>query len=74
MFQCLYNSSTVGPGSSSTSPNRKGSSGGGEGEEEGGGQGGGAGAGGGTGSKPQLRVVIPGQKEFVPRTVSFRIN
>lgn len=31
----------------------------------------GAGGGGqGGGNKPQLRVYIPGQKEFVPRTVS----
>ena len=32
--------------------------------------GGGVEKGGRSGSKPQLRVYIPGQKEFVPRTVS----
>ncbi len=31
---------------------------------------GGGGGGGRPGTKPQLRVYIPGQKEFVPRTVS----
>ena len=39
-----------------------------EGQDEG--AGGGADKGGRPGSKPQLRVYIPGQKEFVPRTVS----
>ena len=34
------------------------------------GAGGGGEKGGRPGAKPQLRVYIPGQKEFVPRTVS----
>ncbi len=38
------------------------------------GSGGGGEKGGRPGSKPQLRVYIPGQKEFVPRTVSLSIH
>ena len=43
-----------------------------EGEDEG--AGGGADKGVRPGAKPQLRVYIPGQKEFVPRTVSEVTN
>ena len=39
-----------------------------EGQDDG--AGGGADKGNRPGAKPQLRVYIPGQKEFVPRTVS----
>ena len=49
---------------------KKGSAGNGGGGRDGG-EGDGEGGGGGTtGSKPHLRVMIPGQKGFVPRTVS----
>ena len=53
-------------GSSAKKPSPLETSSGGREEEEGGG-----GGGGGGGSRPPLRVVIPGQKDFVPRTVSF---
>ena len=43
-----------------------------DGKDEG--AGGGSEKGGRPGSKPQLRVYIPGQKEFVPRTVSHRMH
>ena len=56
-----------GGGGEGTSPNKKGAQGGDGGEK---GEEGAGGAGEGGGSKPQLRVYIPGQKEFVPRTVS----
>lgn len=46
-----------------------GSGGGGGGGREGGGEGEGE-AGGPAGTKPHLRVMIPGQKGFVSRTVS----
>ena len=55
-----------GGGGESTSPNKRGTQGGDGGEK---GEEGAGGAGEGGGSKPQLRVYIPGQKEFVPRTV-----
>ena len=56
-----------GGGAEGTSPSKRGtqSGDGGEKGEEGAGE-----TGEGGGSKPQLRVYIPGQKEFVPRTVS----
>lgn len=58
-----------GPGGSGTSPKKSSQpQSGGEDEEER--AGGGAGAG---GNKPHLRVVIPGQKDFVPRTVSYLV-
>lgn len=59
-----------GPGSGSASPGKKSGGGGGDVEEGGGAQGGGTTGAGGASNKPHLRVVIPGQKEFVPRTVS----
>ena len=59
-----------GPGSGVTSPGKKSQSGGSGGEGEDVGGKGAAVAAGGASNKPHLRVVIPGQKEFVPRTVS----
>lgn len=56
-----------GGGGEGTSPNKRGTQGGDSGEK---GEEGAGGAGEGGGTKPQLRVYIPGQKEFVPRTVS----
>ena len=58
-----------GSGGSPSPGGKKGSAGGGgrEGEE---GEGDAGGGGGMAGSKPHLRVMIPGQKGFIPRTVS----
>ena len=67
----------TGPGSSKSGTEEGGANlsdppedGGEEVEYEDEGTGGGADKGSRPGAKPQLRVYIPGQKEFVPRTVS----